>query len=51
MPTHKSAHQKALIRIGEALTHLYNAVYTTPEAYTRADAMLCLLYTSDAADD
>ena len=40
MPTHKSAHQKALIRIGEALTHLYNAVYTTPEAYTRADAML-----------
>ena len=40
MPTHKSAHQKALIRIGAALTNLYNAVYGTPEAYTRADAML-----------
>lgn len=40
MPTHKSARQKALIRIGAALDNLYNAVYTTPEAYTRADAML-----------
>lgn len=40
MPTHKSAHQKTLIRIGAALTNLYNAVYGTAEAYTRADAML-----------
>ncbi|MCH4835650.1 helix-turn-helix domain-containing protein [Bifidobacterium pseudolongum] len=40
MPTHKSAHQKAMIRIGDALTHLYNAVTTSADAYTRADAML-----------